>query len=554
MTNLILFKLDDPAFELFQTYDAENQILGVNTLAPFPYPQDTNIAIEAARGLRFTDFYTQPSCSPTRAALQTGRFGFDTGIGGIIDPGRFSESGYNEFDTLGRFPELHLPQALKLHPSDVPLTRKIGKGHLGQHHEERGRGEKYWTEHIGFDRFTGTIRLVGPASDPGLKHAGAVSNGGRQPGYWFYRWWDTDLVGLPYTVKHDFYATKQIEADAIDFIQNEATAEPFYLEVTFQATHAPKGSPDNLSASGLFPGLKDSDVNANTHQGAAVYPFADADNPWTSTLASYEAVDKTIGAVIAAMSPAQYADTVIVIMGDNGTPASLMRDGIADGVILDEPALSLATDSLMKGSVFRQGNRTPLIISGPTSVIGATQVGQTTDILCQVHDLNAFIEDMFGVHTLASAERVAREKVYRGVTFLPQTQLKTAEALWTKDTVYFEVFFPNGDPERVTLGKVGPGGIGHAFRRGVVHRYSGDGQLYAYATFMGGNPADIHADLTLDPGGTTDIGLTAATSAAKAALLSINPLGEPKNGAGTGTRVIPTGSINDHALRAGTIQ
>ena len=59
--------------------------MGVETLASYGLGENPPITAaldELAReGVRFTNFWAQPVCSPTRATIITGRYGFRTGIG-----------------------------------------------------------------------------------------------------------------------------------------------------------------------------------------------------------------------------------------------------------------------------------------------------------------------------------------------------------------------------------------------------------------------------------------------------------------------------------------
>src|SRR5262245_18901167 len=59
----------------------------------------------AAEGAKFTQFYVQPMCTPTRAALMTGRYPFRYGLQTIVIP---TAAGYG-LDTT----EWLLPQALR---------------------------------------------------------------------------------------------------------------------------------------------------------------------------------------------------------------------------------------------------------------------------------------------------------------------------------------------------------------------------------------------------------------------------------------------------------
>ena len=62
--------------------------MGIETLSSFGLGVDTaktaTLDELAAHGVRFNNFWAQPVCSPTRATILTGRYGFRTGVGGPI--------------------------------------------------------------------------------------------------------------------------------------------------------------------------------------------------------------------------------------------------------------------------------------------------------------------------------------------------------------------------------------------------------------------------------------------------------------------------------------
>src|SRR5262245_34140935 len=78
-----------------QSYPAENFIVivlddvGTAKLSQFdgnvapPYPVTPRLNQLANQGIKFTNFHVNPYCSATRACLQTGRYAYRTGIGGI---------------------------------------------------------------------------------------------------------------------------------------------------------------------------------------------------------------------------------------------------------------------------------------------------------------------------------------------------------------------------------------------------------------------------------------------------------------------------------------
>src|SRR5271170_1464177 len=93
-----------------------------------------NIDELARTGARLEQFYAQPFCTPTRAALMTGRYPFRYGLQTVVIP----SSGTYGLAT----DEWLLPQSLK---EAGYKTAIIGKWHLG--HADR----KYWPRQRGFD-------------------------------------------------------------------------------------------------------------------------------------------------------------------------------------------------------------------------------------------------------------------------------------------------------------------------------------------------------------------------------------------------------------------
>lgn len=91
----------------------------------------------AAEGVRFTDFYAAPICSPSRAALLTGCYPVRVGIPGVLPPN--ARSGIDPGEKL-------LPEILK---ERGYATAIVGKWHLGER-------PQYSPLRHGFDEFFGT--------------------------------------------------------------------------------------------------------------------------------------------------------------------------------------------------------------------------------------------------------------------------------------------------------------------------------------------------------------------------------------------------------------
>ena len=151
----------------------------------------------AREGVRFTDFHSNSSvCSPTRAALLTGRYHQRVGIIDVIA---------SHLDTPGlEATELTIPRLMKQHGYKTAL---FGKWHLGDE-------ARHNPIHHGFDEFVGFL----PGGSDYHKHAS---------------WLDGTEVK-----DQKGYSTDIITDRSLDFIKRN-TANPFFLYVAHQAVHNP---------------------------------------------------------------------------------------------------------------------------------------------------------------------------------------------------------------------------------------------------------------------------------------------------------------------------
>ena len=123
--NIIVILVDDMGWSDIGSYGGE-----------IPTP---NLDALAARGVRFTQFYSTPRCSPTRASLLTGLYPHQAGMGHLDTVIRDGSSG-----TTGRLNERSVTIAEVLRDAGY-FTAMSGKWHLGQQN-----GSPPWQR--GFDR------------------------------------------------------------------------------------------------------------------------------------------------------------------------------------------------------------------------------------------------------------------------------------------------------------------------------------------------------------------------------------------------------------------
>ncbi len=104
---------------------------GGGEIRGMPTPKIDRLATE---GMQFTQFLVEPGCTPSRAALMTGRYAVRSGLGTIILGGLRNTLQKEEF-TLG-----------ELFKSKGYATGIVGKWHLGSE-------EQSWPTRQGFDEY-----------------------------------------------------------------------------------------------------------------------------------------------------------------------------------------------------------------------------------------------------------------------------------------------------------------------------------------------------------------------------------------------------------------
>lgn len=347
--------------------------IGVEALASYGIGSDPartpNLDALAAGGTQFANTWSQPACSPTRATLLTGRFGFRTGVGmpsggegvdgpllEVPPPQDGSPREYKEdfskvvrsvfpssINSLRRKGKL-TPDAMRrsgLPPSEVGLptalknaapeyqTAAIGKWHLGD-------VRNGWLKHpqqAGFDYYS-------------------VLPGNVVPSYFSWQENDNGELGL----RKGYTADAKL-ADAHAWIREQGK-KPWFLWYAFNLPHTPffvpQGSdlpqPDVLTANEL-------------------------DNPQAYFDLMVEEMDRKIGELLDGMDQATRENTVVIFIGDNGSALTA----------IDPPF----DPNRSKFSLYQGGIHVPLIIEGPGIRQGVTSsaLANTTDIYATILDL-----------------------------------------------------------------------------------------------------------------------------------------------------------------------
>lgn len=230
-----------------------------------PDIQTPNIDKLAAAGAKLEAFYVQPVCTPTRAALMTGRYPIRYGLQvGVIRP--WSQYGLP-------LEERTLSQALH----EVGYETAIcGKWHLGHHQAA------YLPMHRGFDHQYGFY--LGMTDY--YTHINAASGG--------FDWHRDDKV-----YREAGYTTQLITKESIRVIEQHDGRKPLFLYVPYNAVHSPyEEAPAGYSK-----------PYTRLHDTRKIYAGMTA------------AMDEGIGQIIAAIEKKGLrGNTLFIFSSDNGGP------------------------------------------------------------------------------------------------------------------------------------------------------------------------------------------------------------------------------------------
>jgi arylsulfatase A-like enzyme len=225
-----------------------------------------NIDRLANAGAKLASFYVQPVCSPTRAALLTGRYPMRHGLQvGVVRP--WAQYGLP-------LDERTLAQALR---EAGYFTALVGKWHLG--HFQRA----YLPTMRGFDHQYGHYNGA-------LDYFTHERDGG-------FDWHRNDQV-----CKDEGYTTTLLGDEAVRLIDRHDPKTPMFMYLAFNAPHAPlQALPEHLKR---YEHVKDK--TRRTYS------------------AMVHAIDEQVGRVVAALEKrGMLENTIIVFSSDNGGPVNL---------------------------------------------------------------------------------------------------------------------------------------------------------------------------------------------------------------------------------------
>jgi len=252
----------------------------------------------AANGLKFTNFHANATvCTPTRAALLTGRYQQRAGLEGVI---------YVRGET----------RQLGMDTSEVTVAELLQKagyqtGIMGKWH--LGYKEEYNPVHHGFDEFYGYV-------SGNIDYHSHYDNAG------IYDWWhNLD------SIKEEGYITDLITGHAVDFIEKNQD-RPFFLYVPHESPHVP------------LQGRQDTAYRFPNREFSYLGPVEDQERAYREMI---EVMDEGVGRIVQKLRELELEDnTLVIFCSDNGGLEGFADNGALRG---------------FKGKLWEGGHRVPAI-------------------------------------------------------------------------------------------------------------------------------------------------------------------------------------------------
>ncbi len=330
--NILLIVADDLGVDNISGYEEQPNFTA----------QTPNIDILVNEGVLFRNAWANSLCSPSRASLLTGRHAFRHGVtytGGTTGQLANAEETIAEVLSLAGY-----------------KTALFGKWHLGSN------SGSYPTDQ-GFDYFSGSLDNLDS----------------------YFNWQKTQITsqgGAATRTTETGYATDITASEALTWINNQTS--PWFVELAFNAPHGPYHVPPASRYSHIT--LTGNEGDECTNDGAN-----NTDEVKDCFRASVEAMDNRIAYLIDSIPVDDLANTLIIFVGDNGTPK---------GAVINETGYPFSKGH-SKGTMYEGGVNVPLVIWAGANV--GLDKGEVNDNI-QIGDLFSTIIELAGTAPSSGVE------------------------------------------------------------------------------------------------------------------------------------------------------
>ncbi len=252
LPNIMLIIADDMGLDATPGYDIGDT-----------KPHMPNLEGLMNKGVRFSNVWSSPACTPTRAGIITGKYGFRTVVTNVGD----------ELSTN----ELSIQKFLDNKTGAAYSHAVIGKWHLSNNLSHPAD--------LGINHFTGFL-------------SGTVSS-----------YWNWNLVENSVASSSSEYTTTKFTDLAIDWV--DAQDKPWFLWLAYNAPHTPFHlPPTNLHSQGSLP-----------EDAASIERL-----PLPYYMAMLEAMDTEFGRLLASIPQDVKDNTIFIFVGDNGSPNQVAQE------------------------------------------------------------------------------------------------------------------------------------------------------------------------------------------------------------------------------------
>jgi arylsulfatase A-like enzyme len=348
--NFLVVLMDDVGWGDFGCYGG-----GVAVGAPTP-----NIDALASDGLLLTSCYSEPSCTPSRATLLTGRLPMRHGL---QRPPMYGESG-------GLEGEVTLAELL--HDAGY-VTQAVGKWHLGEATASQ-------PQHCGFDDFYGFLSVSDmysewrdPSFFPEIVYSAARTE------------W---IKNRPFN-KCFVHATRGGETEDVEEVTIPVLSELDEKWVRYSEAFLRERAKDPAP---WFLYHNTRGAHFDNYPNERFLGSSPARHPYKDTILE---LDDVVGRLVSALrETGQLDDTLVVVTSDNGPELSTWPDA------------AYTPFRCAKGSTWEGGVRVPAILSWPTMI----EPGQRSDGLFGFSDLLPTVLSLAG-----EADRIPTDRFIDGV-------------------------------------------------------------------------------------------------------------------------------------------
>jgi len=324
-------------------------------------------------GVTFSNAWSSPVCTPTRAGIMSGMYGSKTGV--KTAPGNL---------------DLSFTSLLKAVKETNPL---YSSAVTGKWHISHPLNEMHPFQHE-------------------ADHYMVVMSGGVLG----YNNWDKTENNT--TVNSTDYVTSYFTDDAINWINNQNN--PWLMWLAHVAPHTPLHVP---------PAYMHSQPSTNSQL--------------KKYMAMIESLDYEVGRILDAFTPTERLNTVVIFIGDNGTPNNVLQEYPTDHG---------------KELLYQGGIHVPMFVSGS----GVTRIGEVEPAMVNVIDIYATVLELAGANLDGGIHNSLSFKHLLTGSNSPKRQYNLSEldtnqasintqGYAIRDNVYKLITYVNGDQEMFNL-------------------------------------------------------------------------------------------------------